>query len=80
MGSLCRQICCVALCVDEESPALKRGVVLLQQVMYLWIGRNCHPNFLTQVLAVPNYAAVPDNLVGNNMFQLGPHSAVFKSF
>ncbi|XP_017275434.1 protein transport protein Sec24A isoform X2 [Kryptolebias marmoratus] len=31
-------------------------------VIYLWIGRNCHPNFLTQVLAVPNYAAVPDNL------------------
>ncbi|KAI3373265.1 hypothetical protein L3Q82_006567 [Scortum barcoo] len=31
-------------------------------VMYLWIGRNCHPNFLTQVLGVPNYAAVPDNL------------------
>ncbi|XP_037543760.1 protein transport protein Sec24A [Nematolebias whitei] len=31
-------------------------------VMYLWIGRNCQPNFLTQVLAVPNYAAVPDNL------------------
>uniref|UniRef100_A0A8D3CML1 SEC24 homolog A, COPII coat complex component n=1 Tax=Scophthalmus maximus TaxID=52904 RepID=A0A8D3CML1_SCOMX len=25
-------------------------------VMYLWIGRNCHPNFLTQVLGVPNYA------------------------
>ncbi|KAM9348129.1 protein transport protein Sec24A-like [Symphorus nematophorus] len=31
-------------------------------VMYLWIGRNCHPNFLTQVLGVPNYASVPDNL------------------
>ncbi|KAF7206359.1 protein transport protein Sec24A isoform X1 [Nothobranchius furzeri] len=31
-------------------------------VMYLWIGRNCHPNFLTQVLGVPNYAALPDNL------------------
>ncbi|XP_037125072.1 protein transport protein Sec24A isoform X1 [Syngnathus acus] len=31
-------------------------------VMYLWIGRNCNPNFLTQVLGVPNYAAVPDNL------------------
>ncbi|KAM6906960.1 protein transport protein Sec24A isoform 2-T2 [Xenentodon cancila] len=31
-------------------------------VMYLWIGRNCHANFLTQVLGVPNYAAVPDNL------------------
>ncbi|XP_047463010.1 protein transport protein Sec24A isoform X1 [Mugil cephalus] len=31
-------------------------------VMYLWIGRNCHPNFLTQVLGVPSYAAVPENL------------------
>ncbi|KAK5887817.1 hypothetical protein CesoFtcFv8_016382 [Champsocephalus esox] len=31
-------------------------------VMYLWIGRNCHPNFLSQVLGVPSYAAVPDNL------------------
>ncbi|XP_073335264.1 protein transport protein Sec24A [Pagrus major] len=31
-------------------------------VMYLWIGRNCNPNFLTQVLGVPNYATVPDNL------------------
>ncbi|XP_026183967.1 protein transport protein Sec24A [Mastacembelus armatus] len=31
-------------------------------VMYLWIGRNCNPNFLTQVLGVPNYAAVPENL------------------
>ncbi|XP_026037435.1 protein transport protein Sec24A isoform X2 [Astatotilapia calliptera] len=31
-------------------------------VIYLWIGRNCHSNFLTQVLGVPNYAAVPDNL------------------
>ncbi|KAM9729606.1 protein transport protein Sec24A isoform 2-T2 [Menidia menidia] len=31
-------------------------------VMYLWIGRNCHLNFLTQVLGVPNYAAVPENL------------------
>lgn len=35
--------------------------------MYLWIGRNCSPNFLTQVLGVPSYAAVPENLVG--MFQ-----------
>lgn len=32
-------------------------------MIYLWIGRNCNPTFLTQVLGVPNYAAVPDNLV-----------------
>ncbi|XP_034539234.1 protein transport protein Sec24A isoform X2 [Notolabrus celidotus] len=31
-------------------------------VMYLWIGRNCNPTFLTQVLGVPSYTAVPDNL------------------
>ncbi|XP_040005890.1 protein transport protein Sec24A [Xiphias gladius] len=31
-------------------------------VMYLWVGRNCNPNFLTQVLGVPSYAVVPDNL------------------
>uniref|UniRef100_A0A3Q4BF91 Uncharacterized protein n=1 Tax=Mola mola TaxID=94237 RepID=A0A3Q4BF91_MOLML len=31
-------------------------------VIYLWIGQNCNPNFLTQVLGVPSYAAVPDNL------------------
>ncbi|RVE64240.1 hypothetical protein OJAV_G00144640 [Oryzias javanicus] len=31
-------------------------------VMYLWIGRNCHPNFLTQVLGVPNSSSVPENL------------------
>uniref|UniRef100_A0A3Q3WJG5 Uncharacterized protein n=1 Tax=Mola mola TaxID=94237 RepID=A0A3Q3WJG5_MOLML len=26
-------------------------------VIYLWIGQNCNPNFLTQVLGVPSYAA-----------------------
>ncbi|XP_029482990.1 protein transport protein Sec24A isoform X1 [Oncorhynchus nerka] len=31
-------------------------------VIYLWIGRNCNPNFLTQVLGLPNYAAVPLNM------------------
>ncbi|XP_065819034.1 protein transport protein Sec24A isoform X4 [Labrus bergylta] len=31
-------------------------------VIYLWIGRNCNPTFLSQVLGVPSYAAVPDNL------------------
>lgn len=31
-------------------------------VMYLWIGRNCNPAFLSQVLGVPSYAAVPENL------------------
>uniref|UniRef100_A0A3P9NE29 SEC24 homolog A, COPII coat complex component n=1 Tax=Poecilia reticulata TaxID=8081 RepID=A0A3P9NE29_POERE len=31
-------------------------------VMYLWIGRNCHQNFLSQVLGVSSYAAVPEKL------------------
>ncbi|XP_056297379.1 protein transport protein Sec24A isoform X3 [Pseudoliparis swirei] len=31
-------------------------------VMYLWIGRHCPLSFLTQVLGVTSYAAVPDNL------------------
>uniref|UniRef100_A0A7N6AM79 SEC24 homolog A, COPII coat complex component n=1 Tax=Anabas testudineus TaxID=64144 RepID=A0A7N6AM79_ANATE len=42
----------------------REGAFLMDagMVMYLWIGRNCNPNFLTQVLGVPSYAAVPDNL------------------
>lgn len=44
-------------------------LILFQKVMYLWIGRNCNPIFLTQVLGVPNYAAVPDNLVRKLMLQ-----------
>ncbi|KAM4620657.1 protein transport protein Sec24A isoform 2-T3 [Polymixia lowei] len=42
----------------------REGAFLMDagSVMYLWIGRNCNPNFLTQVLGVPNYAAVPQNL------------------
>ncbi|XP_042567263.1 protein transport protein Sec24A-like [Cyprinus carpio] len=31
-------------------------------VMYLWVGRNCSPVFLTEVLGVPSYAAVPLNM------------------
>ncbi|KAK7144090.1 hypothetical protein R3I93_015062 [Phoxinus phoxinus] len=31
-------------------------------VLYLWIGRNCNPVFLTQVLGVESYAAVPLNM------------------
>ncbi|KAF7670377.1 hypothetical protein LDENG_00228470 [Lucifuga dentata] len=42
----------------------REGAFLMDtgMVMYLWIGRNCNPNFLTQVLGVPNYAAIPENL------------------
>lgn len=28
-------------------------------VLYLWIGRNCNPDFLTRVLGVDSYATVP---------------------
>ncbi|KAI7795633.1 protein transport protein Sec24A isoform X1 [Triplophysa rosa] len=31
-------------------------------VMYLWIGRNCSPAFITQVLGVQSYAAIPQNM------------------
>nr|XP_043874300.1 protein transport protein Sec24A isoform X2 [Solea senegalensis] len=42
----------------------REGAFLMDtgMVLYLWIGRNCHPNFLTQVLGVPSYATVPENL------------------
>ncbi|CAB1413822.1 unnamed protein product [Pleuronectes platessa] len=43
-------------------PSLYRIDDLNDEVIYLWIGRNCHPNFLSQVLGVPSYAAVPENL------------------
>lgn len=42
-------------------------LVSLIQVMYLWIGRNCHQNFLSQVLGVSSYAAVPEKLVGKTL-------------
>ncbi|XP_016374670.1 protein transport protein Sec24A [Sinocyclocheilus rhinocerous] len=31
-------------------------------VMYLWVGRNCSPVFLTEVLGVESHAAVPLNM------------------
>uniref|UniRef100_A0A668AQP8 SEC24 homolog A, COPII coat complex component n=1 Tax=Myripristis murdjan TaxID=586833 RepID=A0A668AQP8_9TELE len=42
----------------------REGAFLMDagMVIYLWVGRNCNPNFLTQVLGVPNYTAVPQNL------------------
>uniref|UniRef100_A0A673LEY0 Protein transport protein Sec24A-like n=1 Tax=Sinocyclocheilus rhinocerous TaxID=307959 RepID=A0A673LEY0_9TELE len=32
-------------------------------VMYLWVGRNCSPVFLTQVLGADSYADVPLNMI-----------------
>ncbi|KFO70049.1 Protein transport protein Sec24A, partial [Cuculus canorus] len=31
-------------------------------VMFLWIGKNCGQSFITQVLGVPNYGSVPQNM------------------
>ncbi|XP_064377190.1 protein transport protein Sec24A isoform X1 [Dromaius novaehollandiae] len=31
-------------------------------VMFLWIGKNCGQNFISQVLGVPNYGSVPQNM------------------
>ncbi|XP_041742427.1 protein transport protein Sec24A isoform X3 [Coregonus clupeaformis] len=42
----------------------REGAFLMDagSVIYLWIGRNCNPNFLTQVLGVPNYTALSQNM------------------
>uniref|UniRef100_A0A6J0TP85 Protein transport protein Sec24A isoform X1 n=1 Tax=Pogona vitticeps TaxID=103695 RepID=A0A6J0TP85_9SAUR len=31
-------------------------------VMFLWVGKNCGPNFISHVLGVPNYASIPHNM------------------
>lgn len=31
-------------------------------VMFLWIGKNCGQNFISQVLGVSNYASIPHNM------------------
>lgn len=33
------------------------------QVMFLWIGKNCGQSFISQVLGVPNYGSIPQNMV-----------------
>ncbi|XP_062392004.1 protein transport protein Sec24A isoform X1 [Sardina pilchardus] len=42
----------------------REGAFLMDSgsVLYLWVGRNCNPQFLTQVLGVPSYAALPQNM------------------
>ncbi|XP_023700692.2 protein transport protein Sec24A isoform X1 [Paramormyrops kingsleyae] len=42
----------------------REGAFLMDagSVMLLWMGRNCNPSFLSQVLGVPSYAAVPQNM------------------
>uniref|UniRef100_H3ALJ3 SEC24 homolog A, COPII coat complex component n=1 Tax=Latimeria chalumnae TaxID=7897 RepID=H3ALJ3_LATCH len=43
----------------------KDGAFLMDagSVMFLWIGRNCEQTFLSQVLGVPSYAAIPQNMI-----------------
>ncbi|XP_030314759.1 protein transport protein Sec24A [Calypte anna] len=31
-------------------------------VMFMWIGKNCGQNFISQVLGVPNYGSIPQNM------------------
>ncbi|OPJ88187.1 protein transport protein Sec24A [Patagioenas fasciata monilis] len=31
-------------------------------VMFLWIGKNCGQSFISQVLGVPNYGSIPQNM------------------
>ncbi|XP_059501575.1 protein transport protein Sec24B isoform X2 [Stegostoma tigrinum] len=42
----------------------KDGAFLMDcgSVMYLWIGRNCSNNFISEVLGFPNYASIPQNM------------------
>ncbi|XP_030216072.1 protein transport protein Sec24A isoform X2 [Gadus morhua] len=42
----------------------REGAFLMDagSVMHLWVGRSCNPSFLTQVLGVPDYAALPQNM------------------
>ncbi|XP_048454521.1 protein transport protein Sec24B [Rhincodon typus] len=42
----------------------KEGAFLMDcgSVMYLWIGKNCSNNFISEVLGFPNYASIPQNM------------------
>ncbi|XP_067896527.1 protein transport protein Sec24B-like isoform X2 [Heterodontus francisci] len=42
----------------------KEGAFLMDcgSVMYLWIGKNCSSNFISEVLGFPNYASIPQNM------------------
>ncbi|XP_074865539.1 protein transport protein Sec24A isoform X3 [Carettochelys insculpta] len=31
-------------------------------VMFMWVGKNCGQNFISQVLGVPSYASIPQNM------------------
>ncbi|KAM4808975.1 protein transport protein Sec24B isoform 2-T2 [Rhinophrynus dorsalis] len=42
----------------------REGAFLMDSgsTLYLWVGRNCSPSFLNDVLGFPNYASVPQKL------------------
>ncbi|XP_041044984.1 protein transport protein Sec24B-like isoform X2 [Carcharodon carcharias] len=42
----------------------KEGAFLMDcgSVMYLWIGKSCSSNFISEVLGFPNYASIPQNM------------------
>ncbi|OXB60026.1 hypothetical protein ASZ78_002002 [Callipepla squamata] len=43
----------------------REGAYLMDagSVMFLWIGKSCGQNFISQVLGVPNYGSIPQNMV-----------------
>ncbi|XP_056420485.1 protein transport protein Sec24B isoform X2 [Hyla sarda] len=42
----------------------REGAFLMDagSTLYIWVGRNCDPNFLKDVLGFPNYASVPQKM------------------
>ncbi|XP_043554013.1 protein transport protein Sec24B-like isoform X3 [Chiloscyllium plagiosum] len=42
----------------------KEGAFLMDcgSVMYLWVGKSCSNNFISEVLGFPNYASIPQNM------------------
>ncbi|XP_052545867.1 protein transport protein Sec24A [Tympanuchus pallidicinctus] len=42
----------------------REGAYLMDagSVMFLWIGKNCGQSFISQVLGVPNYGSIPQNM------------------
>uniref|UniRef100_A0A673T0F2 SEC24 homolog A, COPII coat complex component n=1 Tax=Suricata suricatta TaxID=37032 RepID=A0A673T0F2_SURSU len=43
-------------------PSLYRVDNLSDEVLMLWVGKNCGQNFLSRVLGVQNYALIPQNM------------------
>ncbi|KAM6071845.1 protein transport protein Sec24B isoform 3-T3 [Theristicus caerulescens] len=43
-------------------PNLYRIDKLIDEIFYIWIGKNCDNNFIKDVLGYPNYASVPQKM------------------